>query len=126
VVRLPLQKAQNLESNPSSNRAIEECYEIVMNALRNLQGSGVHSMDPGSRSRYMKQVIQLSMEQSSTAFREHLYHTLIDLGLENELLEFGGPDLVAFLQSAGTHRRPYEVHIVFLNHGFLIEQQIKL
>ncbi|XP_065866958.1 nuclear pore complex protein NUP155-like [Euphorbia lathyris] len=26
---------------------------------------------------------------------------MIDLGLENELLEFGGPDLVPFLQNAG-------------------------
>ncbi|KAJ4820016.1 Nuclear pore complex protein Nup155 [Rhynchospora pubera] len=109
VVRLPLQKAQNLESSPSSNpMAIEECYEIVTNALRNLQGSGVQGMDPASRIRYTRQVIQLSMEQSSTAFREHLYRTLINLGLENELLEFGGPDLVEFLQSGGTRRRPHE------------------
>ena len=26
---------------------------------------------------------------------------MIDLGLENELLEYGGPDLVPFLQNAG-------------------------
>ncbi|KAG2542431.1 hypothetical protein PVAP13_9NG840300 [Panicum virgatum] len=127
VVRLPLQKAQALDSNadvingqidPKHNDMIlyqrEQCYEIVLNALRTLKGAGQSGMqgadkssglatavDPASRSKYIKQIIQLSVQWPDTVFHEHLYRTLIELGLENELLEYGGSDLVSFLQSAG-------------------------
>ncbi|XP_066397154.1 nuclear pore complex protein NUP155-like isoform X2 [Miscanthus floridulus] len=127
VVRLSLQKAQALDSNadvingqidPMHHDTImlqrEQCYEIVMNALRTLKGVGHSRMqsadkssglatavDPASRSKYIKQIIQLSVQWPDTVFHEHLYRTLIELGLENELLEYGGSDLVSFLQSAG-------------------------
>jgi nuclear pore complex protein Nup155 len=120
VVRLPLQRAQALDSNASViNGQIDarhhdtitaqrvQCYEIVMNALRTLKGAGrsgtgpVIALDPASRSKCIKQIIQLSVQWPDTAFHEHLYRTLIELGLDNELLEYGGSDLVAFLQSAG-------------------------
>ncbi|CAL4913338.1 unnamed protein product [Urochloa decumbens] len=127
VVRLPLQKAQALDSNadvingqidPRHHDMImlqrEQCYEIVMNALHNLKGAGKSGMqgadkssglgtavDPASRSNYIKQIIQLSVQWPDTVFHEYLYRTLIELGLENELLEYGGSDLVSFLQSAG-------------------------
>ncbi|CAL4929882.1 unnamed protein product [Urochloa decumbens] len=127
VVRLPLQKAQTLDSNadvingqidPRHHDMImlqrEQCYEIVMNALRTLKGVGKSGMqgadkssglgtavDPASRSNYIKQIIQLSVQWPDTVFHEYLYRTLIELGLENELLEYGGSDLVSFLQSAG-------------------------
>uniref|UniRef100_A0A0E0HPH2 Uncharacterized protein n=1 Tax=Oryza nivara TaxID=4536 RepID=A0A0E0HPH2_ORYNI len=127
VVRLPLQKAQALDSNADViNGQIdarhhdtiiaqrEQCYKIVMNALRTLKGVGqsgtqgadkssasVTALDPASRGKYIRQIIQLSVQWPDTVFHEHLYRTLIELGLENELLEYGGSDLVAFLQSAG-------------------------
>uniref|UniRef100_A0A0E0LAV3 Uncharacterized protein n=1 Tax=Oryza punctata TaxID=4537 RepID=A0A0E0LAV3_ORYPU len=127
VVRLPLQKAQALDSNTDViNGQIdarhhdtitaqrEQCYKIVMNALRTLKGVGqsgtqgadkssasVTALDPASRGKYIRQIIQLSVQWPDTVFHEHLYRTLIELGLENELLEYGGSDLVAFLQSAG-------------------------
>lgn len=127
VVRLPLQKAQALDSNADViNGQIdarhhdtitaqrEQCYKIVMNALCTLKGVGqsgtqgadkssasVTALDPASRGKYIKQIIQLSVQWPDTVFHEHLYRTLIELGLENELLEYGGSDLVAFLQSAG-------------------------
>ena len=124
---MPLQKAQALDSNadvingqidPKHHDMIllqrEQCYEVVMNALRTLKGVGKSGMqgadkssglttavDPASRSKYIKQIIQLSVQWPDTVFHEHLYRTLIELGLENELLEYGGSDLVSFLQSAG-------------------------
>ncbi|ONL95303.1 Nuclear pore complex protein NUP155 [Zea mays] len=127
VVRLPLQKAQALDSNadiingqidPRHHDTImlqrEQCYRIVMDALCTLKGVGHSRMqsadkssalataaDPASRSKYIKQIIQLSVQWPDTVFHEHLYRTLIELGLENELLEYGGSDLVSFLQSAG-------------------------
>lgn len=127
VVRLPLQKAQALDPNadvingqidPRHHDTVmlqrEQCYEIVMNALRTLKGVGqsgkqaadkssglATAVDPVSRSKYIKQIIQLSVQWPDTIFHEHLYRTLIELGLENELLEYGGSDLVSFLQSAG-------------------------
>ncbi|KAL5210921.1 hypothetical protein ABZP36_006544 [Zizania latifolia] len=134
VVRLPLQKAQALDSNADViNGQIdarhhdtitaqrEQCYKIVMNALRTLKGGGqsgtqgadnssgsVTALAPASRGKYIKQIIQLSVQWPDTVFHEHLYRTLIELGLENELLEYGGSDLVAFLQSAG-HKHHEEV-----------------
>ncbi|KAG1334865.1 nuclear pore complex protein NUP155 [Cocos nucifera] len=134
VVRLPLQKAQALYSSglvvdgridprthDSAVAEREQCYEIIMNALRSLKGVGQNGLqrefgnsvrlpgtgsvlDQASRDRYIRQIIQLSVQWPDTAFHEHLYRTMIELGLENELLEYGGSDLVAFLQSAG--RKP--------------------
>ncbi|KAL0908738.1 hypothetical protein M5K25_023246 [Dendrobium thyrsiflorum] len=120
VVRLPLQKAQALDHQTDAfnvkldpdrrdNSLVqrEQCYETVMNALRSLKGdvgkvsrSG-NILDQASRDKYIRQIIQLSVQWPDTAFHEHLYRTLIELGLENELLEYGGSDLVSFLQSAG-------------------------
>ncbi|KAH0451286.1 hypothetical protein IEQ34_018585 [Dendrobium chrysotoxum] len=120
VVRLPLQKAQALDHQADAfnvkldpdrrdNSLVqrEQCYETVMNALRSLKGdvgkvsrSG-NILDQASRDKYIRQIIQLSVQWPDTAFHEHLYRTLIELGLENELLEYGGSDLVSFLQSAG-------------------------
>jgi hypothetical protein len=134
VVRLPLQKAQALDSNadvmngqidPRHHDTIvlqrQQCYEIVMNALRTLKGVGqsgapglATTIDPASRSKYIKQIIQLSVQWPDTVFHEHLYRTLIELGLESELLEYGGSDLISFLQSAG--RKHEEVsHLVLTN-----------
>ncbi|RWV92458.1 hypothetical protein GW17_00045171 [Ensete ventricosum] len=134
VVRLPLQKAQaldaqgdavNLNIDPGQrDNALalrEQCYEIIMDALRSLKGVGqngkprefgtsrlsaVPSLDQASRDKYIQQIIQLSVQWPDASFHEHLYRTLIDIGLENKLLEFGGSDLVPFLQSAG--RKPFQ------------------
>nr|CAD1822424.1 unnamed protein product [Ananas comosus var. bracteatus] len=136
VVRLPLQKAQaidqkgdavNAKFDPRHRDAViaqrEQCYEIIMNALRSLKGVGPSGaqrefgtpsrlsasgsdLDQASRNKYIRQIIQLSVQWPDTAFHEYLYRTLIELGLENELLEYGGSDLVSFLQSAG--RKPLQ------------------
>ncbi|XP_077230476.1 nuclear pore complex protein NUP155-like isoform X2 [Tasmannia lanceolata] len=97
----------------------KQFYEIITNALRSLEGeignrdaqreSGISVrftgarpvLDQASRDRYICQIVQLSVQSPDRAFHEHLYRTMIDLGLENELLEYGGSDLVPFLQSAG-------------------------
>lgn len=99
----------------------EQCYEIVMDSLRSLTGRNGNSkefnssqvtsgpsLDQATRDNYIRQIIQLCVQWPDTAFHEHLYRTLIDLGLENELLEYGGSDLVPFLQSAG-HKLIQEV-----------------
>uniref|UniRef100_A0A2P2K7E5 Uncharacterized protein MANES_17G083900 n=1 Tax=Rhizophora mucronata TaxID=61149 RepID=A0A2P2K7E5_RHIMU len=128
VVRLPLQKAQALDPagdalNDQIDVAIREhalfhrvqCYEIIGNALRSLKGEAsqrefaspvrpttTHTMlDKASQKKYIGQIVQLGVQSSDRAFHEYLYRTMIDLGLEDELLEYGGPDLVPFLQSAG-------------------------
>ncbi|GMJ13372.1 nucleoporin 155 [Hibiscus trionum] len=128
VVRLPLQKAQALDPagdafNEQIDQAIreyaiaqrEQCYEIITSALRSLKGEGsqrefgsparpaaVQSvLDNASRRKYICQIVQLSVQSPDKLFHEYLYRTMIDLGLENELLEYGGPDLVPFLQTAG-------------------------
>ncbi|KAK3027483.1 hypothetical protein RJ639_040284, partial [Escallonia herrerae] len=127
VVRLPLQKAQALDpTGDAFNEQIdagirqhalalrEQCYEIVTSALRALKGgasrkefgspirpSAQSPLDQASRKRYISQIVQLGVQSSDRVFHEYLYRTLIDLGLENELLEYGGPDLVPFLQTAG-------------------------
>ncbi|MBA0855136.1 hypothetical protein Goshw_009628 [Gossypium schwendimanii] len=128
VVRLPLQKAQALDPagdafNEQIDQAIrdyaiaqrEQCYEIIACALRSLKGEGsqrefgsparpvaVRSvLDHASRRKYICQIVQLSVQSPDRLFHEYLYRTMIDLGLENELLEYGGPDLVPFLQTAG-------------------------
>ncbi|XP_031491794.1 nuclear pore complex protein NUP155 [Nymphaea colorata] len=131
VVRLPLQKAQALDpegdalndqidANRREQALIlrQQCYDIVTNALRSLKGetvqkgaqikfgsasrvSGKQALDQASRDKYIRQIVQLGVQSTDKAFHEHLYRSMIDLGLENELLEFGGPDLVPFLQNAG-------------------------
>ncbi|XP_051144729.1 nuclear pore complex protein NUP155 isoform X2 [Andrographis paniculata] len=126
VVRLPLQKAQAVDPagdafNEQIDAAIREyalsrrmqCYEIVANALRSLKGEVLKKefgspirpvvqsvLDPASRRKYICQIIQLGVQFSDRVFHEFLYRTLIDIGLDDELLEYGGPDLVQFLQNA--------------------------
>ncbi|KAF6156384.1 hypothetical protein GIB67_031505 [Kingdonia uniflora] len=141
VVRLPLQKAQALDPagdafNEQLDASIREnalarrkqCYDIVTSALRSLKGGpGLRGsqreftspirpvtrsvLDQASRNRYVGQIVQLGVQSLDKAFHEHLYSSMIDLGLENELLEYGGPDLVPFLQNAG--RQIQEVPSVY-------------
>nr|GMD16734.1 nuclear pore complex protein NUP155 [Ipomoea batatas] len=127
VVRLPLQKAQSVDpAGDAFNEQIdpmirghaltqrEQCYEIVANALRALKGEVFQRefgspirpvaqsvLDQASRKKYISQIVQLGVQSPDRLFHEYLYRTLIDLGLDDELLEYGGPDLVPFLQSAG-------------------------
>ncbi|CAH9104947.1 unnamed protein product [Cuscuta epithymum] len=127
VVRLPLQKAQAVDPagdayNEQRDPVIrahalgqrEQCYEIVANALRALKdevfqrefGSPIRPvaqsvLDQASRKKYICQIVQLGVQSPDTLFHEYLYRRLIDLGLDDELLEYGGPDLVPFLQSSG-------------------------
>lgn len=123
VVRLPLQKAQALDpAGDAFNDQIdaatreyalaqrEQCYEIVTSALRSLKGDASQrefgspmrpALDQASRKKYICQIVQLGVQSPDRVFHEYLYRTMIDLGLENELLEYGGPDLVPFLESAG-------------------------
>lgn len=122
-MHLPLQKAQVLDPagdayNEQIDSAIreralaqrEQCYEIITGALHNLKGEAIGSpqkpvsarsiLDPSSRKKYICQIVQLAVQSPDRIFHEYLYRTMVDLGLENELLEFGGPDLVPFLQHA--------------------------
>lgn len=128
VVRLPLQKAQAVDPagdafNDQIDAAIREyalvqrqqCYEIITSALRSLKGDSSQrefgsparpagprsALDPASRKKYICQIVQLGVQSPDRIFHKYLYRTMIDLGLENELLEYGGPDLAPFLQSAG-------------------------
>lgn len=91
-----------------------QCYEIVINALRSLKGEASRKefgspirpviqsvLDQAARKKYICQIIQLGVQSSDRVFHEYLYRALIDLGLDDELLEYGGPDLVQFLQNAG-------------------------
>ncbi|KAL8150748.1 hypothetical protein V2J09_020556 [Rumex salicifolius] len=126
VVRLPLQKAQALDPAGDAyseqidptvrEHAValrEQCYEIVTTALRNLKGdtsrvsesparpaAAKSIIDPASRKKYICQIVQLAVQSSDRLFHEYIYHTMIDLGLEDELLEYGGPDMVSFLRNA--------------------------
>ncbi|WVZ26524.1 hypothetical protein V8G54_005068 [Vigna mungo] len=138
VVRLPLQKAQALDpAGDAYNDEIdatvreqalahrEQCYEIIISALRSLKGDTLQkefgspinstvsqsALDPSSRKKYICQIVQLGVQSPDRIFHEYLYQAMIDLGLENELLEYGGPDLLPFLQNAG--RKPiHEVRAV--------------
>ncbi|KAK4765177.1 hypothetical protein SAY86_026267 [Trapa natans] len=126
VVRLPLEKARSLDPagdaiNDQVDAAtrehaivqLEQCYEIVVSALRSLKGvipqkefgSPVRPstlvLDQASRKKYICQIVQLGVQSPDRLFHKYLYCAMIDIGLENELLEYGGPDLVPFLQSAG-------------------------
>ncbi|CAN6980471.1 unnamed protein product [Brassica rapa subsp. trilocularis] len=112
VVCLPLQKAQALDPdgdafNDQIDASIREhalaqrkqCYEIIANALRSLVSS---MLEEASRRQYISQIVHLGVQSTDRAFREYLYTAMIELGLENELLEYGGPDLVPFLKNAGS------------------------
>ncbi|KAL3644731.1 hypothetical protein CASFOL_009911 [Castilleja foliolosa] len=127
VVRLPLQKAQTVDPsgnafNDQTDAGIREhalsrrmqCYEIITSALRSLKGEAVQKefgspirpavqsvLNKASRRKHICQIVQLGVQSSDRVFHEYLYRTLIDLGLDDELLEYGGPDLVQFLQNAG-------------------------
>jgi nuclear pore complex protein Nup155 len=117
VVCLPLQKAQALDPagdafNDQLDASIREhalaqrkqCYEIIANALRSLASPlASPTLDEASRSQYICQIVHLGVQSTDRAFREYLYKAMIELHLENELLEYGGPDLVPFLQNAGSH-----------------------
>jgi nuclear pore complex protein Nup155 len=130
VVELPLRKAKVLDPNEDAfNEHIDEnrrelallarrqCYEIVGNALRHLKDATTQSnvrsgfvsgqnliTDVALRDKYIRQIIQLSMRCPDQAFHEYLYQTMMEVGLEAELLELGGPDLVPFLQNAGSRQ----------------------
>lgn len=141
MVRLPLQKAQALDPagdafNDQIDAAIREhaiarrehCYNIIMSALCSLKGEPSQKefgsparpptsrsvVDHASRKKHICQIVQLGVQSPDRLFHEYLYRAMIDLGLENELLEFGGPDLVPFLQSAG-HEPIQEVLFCFLS-----------
>ena len=109
---MPLQKAQALDPdgdafNDQIDASIREhalaqrkqCYEIIANALRSLVSS---MLEEASRRQYISQIVHLGVQSTDRAFREYLYTAMIELGLENELLEYGGPDLVPFLKNAGS------------------------
>lgn len=146
VVRLPLEKAQALDPagdamNDQVDAAVrehalakrEQCYEIIISALRSLKGEASHRefgspvkpvaarsvLDQASRKRYICQIVQLGVQSPDRLFHEYLYRAMINLGLENELLEYGGPDLVPFLQSAG--RQTIQEVILFLDLFFFLD-----
>lgn len=132
VVELPLRKAKAVDPNEDayndhideSQREIallarQQSYEVVANALRNLKGEGVQGglragfgpsqsasgqsvSNVALKENFIRQIVQLSVKWPDRAFHEYLYQIMIDLGLESELLELGGPDLVPFLQNAGS------------------------
>jgi len=101
-----------------------QCYDVVINALHSLKGQSVTEnghgskvsfstpsipgarllLDEAARGSYIHQIVQLSVRWPDTAFHEYLYQTMMELGLSQELLELGGPDLVPFLQRAGNYQ----------------------
>lgn len=140
-MRLPLQKAQALDPagdayNDDIDATVREqalaqrgqCYEIIIGALRSLKGDTLQrefgtpirstasqsALDPASRKKYICQIVQLGVQSPDRIFHEYLYQAMIDLGLENELLEYGGPDLLPFLQSAGRNSIHEVVYYLFL------------
>lgn len=140
-MRLPLQKAQAIDPagdayNDDIDATVREqalaqrelCYEIIISALRSLKGDNLQrefgtpikstasqsALDPASRKKYICQIVQLGVQSPDRIFHEYLYQAMIDLGLENELLEYGGPDLLPFLQSAGRNSIHEVVYYLFL------------
>ena len=140
-MRLPLQKAQAIDPagdayNDEIDATVREqalaqrgqCYEIIIGALRSLKGDNLQrefgtpikstasqsALDPASRKKYICQIVQLGVQSPDRIFHEYLYQAMIDLGLENELLEYGGPDLLPFLQSAGRNSLHEVVYYLFL------------
>lgn len=133
MVELPLRKARALDpgedafnvAGEESRRqaalsARQQCYDVVTNALRAIKGStgksseagtptkqalnSRPSLDDAARETYVRQIVQLGVRWPDRAFHRALYQTMIELGMENELLELAGPDLVSFLQSAGNYQ----------------------
>lgn len=110
--------------------ARRQCYDVVTNALRSLKGQSTSEngnskisfsapvpgarllLDEAARESYIRQIVQLSVRWPDTAFHECLYQTMIELGLTQELLELGGPDLVPFLQSAGNYQTTKVQHLL--------------
>lgn len=153
-MHLPLQKAQAVDPagdayNDEIDAAVreqalaqrEQCYEIIISALRSLEGdaskrefsSSVRSaasqslLDPASQKKYICQIVQLGVQSADRIFHEYLYRAMIDLGLENELLEYGGPDLVPFLQNAGrehiqevTNCFPSKISVHFFGKSYFV------
>lgn len=147
-MHLPLQKAQvldpagiaiNEQIDPTNReRALaqrEQCYEIITSALRNLKGDTINSptkstsarsvLDQSTRKKYVCQIVQLAVQSPDSIFHEYLYRAMVDLGLENELLEFGGPDLVPFLQRAVSETKN-EVHFYINFFSFLLAVKLCL
>lgn len=109
--------------------ARRQCYDVVTNALRSLKGQSTTDsgntkisfsasapaarllLDEAARESYIRQIVQLSVRWPDNAFHECLYQTMIELGLTQELLELGGPDLVTFLQNAGNYETTKACHI---------------
>ncbi|KAL3691956.1 hypothetical protein R1sor_005607 [Riccia sorocarpa] len=132
VVELPLRKARALDpAEDAFNESVEEsqrqaalaarqqCYDVVTNALRTLKAKNgqradmgpsmrpvpsVFSLDDTAREAYVRQIVQLGVRWPDRAFHRCLYQTMIELGMEEELLELAGPDFVPFLQSAGNYQ----------------------
>lgn len=114
----------------------QQCYQIITNALYTLKGgvglSGAQKefgssvrfpgtqpvLDQGSRDRYICQIVQLGVQWPDRAFHEYLYRKMIEIGLENELLEYGGSDLVPFLQRAG-REQTQEVYFILIEYYLL-------
>lgn len=112
----------------------EQCYQIIINALYALKGDvGLRGeqkefrssvrlpgmqpvLDQASRDRYICQIVQLSVQWPDRAFHEYLYQKMIEIGLENELLEYGGSDLVPFLQRAG-REQTQQVCFLLIGHN---------
>lgn len=106
----------------AASAARRQCYDVVTNALRSLKGqlstdvgnakvafsaSGPGArllLDEAARESYIRQIVQLGVRWPDNAFHECLYQTMIELGLMQELLDMGGPDLVTFLQTAGNYQ----------------------
>jgi len=106
----------------SALAARRQCYDVVTNALRSLKGQSTADvgnpkvafsasgpgarllLDEAARESYIRQIVQLGVRWPDNAFHECLYQTMIELGLTQELLDLGGPDLVTFLQNAGNYQ----------------------
>lgn len=116
--------------------ARRQCYDVVTNALRSLKGQSTTDsgntkisfsasapaarllLDEAARESYIRQIVQLSVRWPDNAFHECLYQTMIELGLTQELLELGGPDLVTFLQNAGNYETTKVLFFFFFFKGY--------
>lgn len=107
----------------------ELCYDIIISALRSLKSEVSQKtyaspvrpavtgsiLDQASRRRYICQIVLLGVQSPDKLFHEYLYRAMIILGLEEELLEYGGPDLVPFLQNADIKE------VTFSSSAFVIQ-----
>lgn len=121
--------------------ARRQCYDVVTNALRSLKGQSTTDsgntkisfsasapaarllLDEAARESYIRQIVQLSVRWPDNAFHECLYQTMIELGLTQELLELGGPDLVTFLQNAGNYETTKVLFFFFLKDTVFLKCQ---